>query len=157
KTRYQGREAVLLGTTMAPGVNVTEVGAEVARTLNRIERDLPLGIELGRISDQAQGVTRSMHECLEAFGEAAGVVLVVSLMALGWRAGIVVALTIPLVLVATIFILSLMGIDLHRISLGALVIALGLLVDDAMIAVEMMDRKLKEGHDRLAAATFAYT
>src|SRR5262249_7548335 len=81
----------------------------------------------------------------------------VSLIALGWRAGIVVALTIPLVLAATLFVLSFMGVDLHRISLGALVIALGLLVDDAMIAVEMMDRKLKEGHDRLAAATFAYT
>src|SRR5215467_3048060 len=157
KTRYQGREAVLLGTTMAPGANVTEVGAEVARTLKRIERDLPLGIELGRISDQAQVVTRSIHEFLEAFGEAVGIVLVVSLIALGWRAGIVVALTIPLVLAATFFVMSLMGIDLHRISLGALVIALGLLVDDAMIAVEMMDRKLKEGFDKQSAATFAYT
>jgi len=157
RTRYQGREAVLLGTTMAPGANVTEVGAEVQRTLKRIEQDLPLGIELGRISDQAQVVTKSIHEFLEAFGEAVSIVLMVSLIALGWLAGIVVALTIPLVLAATIFVLSLMGIDLHRISLGALVIALGLLVDDAMIAVEMMDRKLKEGHDRLAAATFAYT
>src|SRR6516165_7509034 len=157
RTRYQGREAVLLGTTMAPGANVPEVGAEVQRTLKRIKQDLPLGIELGRISDQAQVVTKSIHEFLEAFGEAVSIVLMVSLIALGWRAGIVVALTIPLVLAATIFVLSLMGIDLHRISLGALVIALGLLVDDAMIAVEMMDRKLKEGHDRLAAATFAYT
>ena len=83
--------------------------------------------------------------------------LVVSLLALGWRAGLVVALTIPLVLAATFFVMSLMGIDLHRISLGALIIALGLLVDDAMIAVEMMDRKLEEGIDKLAAATFAYT
>src|SRR5262249_31980942 len=90
-------------------------------------------------------------------GEAVGIVLIVSLIALGWRAGIVVALTIPLVLAATIFILSLMGIDLHRISLGALIISLGLLVDDAMIAVEMMDRKLEEGQDQLSAATFAYT
>ena len=145
KTRYQGREAVLLGTTMAPGANVTEVGAEVERTLKRIEQDLPLGVELGRISDQAQVVTKSIHEFLEAFGEAIGIVLVVSLIALGWRAGLVVALTIPLVLAATFFVMSLMGIDLHRISLGALVIALGLLVDDAMIAVEMMDRKLEGG------------
>ena len=96
-------------------------------------------------------------EFLEAFAEAIGIVLVVSLIALGWRAGLVVALTIPLVLAATFFVMSLMGIDLHRISLGALIIALGLLVDDAMIAVEMMDRKLEEGHDKLAAATFAYT
>jgi len=157
KTRYQGREAVLLGSTMVPGANVTEVGAAVERTLRRIEQDLPVGVELGRISDQAQVVTKSVREFMEAFAEAIGIVLVVSLLALGWRAGFVVALTIPLVLAATFFVMSLMGIDLHRISLGALVIALGLLVDDAMIAVEMMDRKLKEGHDKTAAATFAYT
>ena len=157
RIRYQGREAVVLGTTMAPGANVTQVGAEVSRALKRIEQELPIGIELGRISDQAEVVTKSVFEFLEAFGEAVGIVLLVSLIALGWRAGLVVALTIPLVLAATIFVMSLMGIDLHRISLGALVIALGLLVDDAMISVEMMDRKLKEGHDRLAAATFAYT
>ena len=133
-------------------------GRRRGRTHPQADRARPAArIELGRISDQAQVVTRSVHEFLEAFGEAVGVVLIVSLIALGWRAGIVVALTIPLVLAATFFVMSLIGIDLHRISLGALVIALGLLVDDAMIAVEMMDRKLKEGHDRLSAATFAYT
>ena len=157
KTRYQGREAVLLGTTMAPGANVTEVGAAVEQTLKRIEQDLPVGVELGRISDQAQVVSKSIHEFLEALAEAIGIVLVVSLLALGWRAGLVVALTIPMVLAATFFVMSVMGIDLQRISLGALIIALGLLVDDAMIAVEMMDRKLEEGHDKLSAATFAYT
>jgi multidrug efflux pump len=157
KTRYQGHDAVLLGTTMAPGGNVTEVGAVVERALKGIEQDLPLGAELGRISDQAQVVSKSIHEFLEALGEAIAIVLVVSLLALGWRAGLVVALTIPLVLAATFFVMSLMGIDLHRISLGALIISLGLLVDDAMIAVEMMDRKLQEGYDKLAAATFAYS
>jgi multidrug efflux pump subunit AcrB len=157
KTRYQGREAVLLGTTMAPGSNVTEVGAAVERALKSIEKGMPLGVELGKISDQAQVVSTSIHQFLEALAEAIGIVLVVSLLALGWRAGLVVALTIPLVLAATFFVMSLMGIDLHRISLGALIIALGLLVDDAMIAVEMMDRKLEEGQDKLSAATFAYT
>jgi multidrug efflux pump subunit AcrB len=157
KTRYQGREAVLLGTTMVPGANVTEVGAAVAQALGRIERDLPVGVELGRISDQAQVVSKSIHEFLEALGEAIAIVLLVSLLALGWRAGLVVALTIPMVLAATFLVMSIMGIDLHRISLGALIISLGLLVDDAMIAVEMMDRKLQEGSDRLSAATFAYT
>ena len=157
KTRYQGREAVLLGTTMAPGGNVTEVGAAIEQALRRIEQDLPIGVELGRISDQAQVVSKSVHEFLEALAEAIGIVLVVSLLALGWRAGLVVALTIPLVLAATFFVMSVMGIDLHRISLGALIISLGLLVDDAMIAVEMMDRKLEEGHNKLDAATFAYT
>ena len=157
KTRYQGKEAVLLGTTMVPGANVTEVGAALEQTLKRIEQDLPIVLELGRISDQAQVVGKSIHQFLEALAEAIGIVLVVSLLALGWRAGLVVALTIPMVLAATFFVMSVMGIDLQRISLGALIIALGLLVDDAMIAVEMMDRKLEEGHDKLSAATFAYT
>jgi multidrug efflux pump subunit AcrB len=153
---YQGQDAVLLGTTMAPGANVTEVGANLARTLQEIERDLPIGVQLGKVSDQAQVVAKSIRDFLEALGIAILIVLLVSLLALGWRAGLVVALTIPLVLAATFFVMSLMGIDLHRISLGALIIALGLLVDDAMIAVEMMERKLEEGLDKLDAATFAY-
>ena len=157
KTRYQGQEAVLLGATMAPGYNVTVVGAEVERALHAIERDLPVGVHLGKISDQAQVVSKSVREFLRSLAEAVGIVLVVSFLILGWRAGLVVALTIPLVLAATFFVMQTMGIDLHRISLGALIIALGLLVDDAMIAVEMMDRKLQEGYDRLRAATFAYT
>jgi multidrug efflux pump subunit AcrB len=157
KTRYQGREAVLLAATMAPGNNVTVVGAEVERTLKAIERDLPVGVELGKISDQAQVVSKSVREFLRALAEAVAIVMLVSFLALGWRAGFVVALTIPLVLAATFFVMQTMGIDLHRISLGALIIALGLLVDDAMIAVEMMDRKLEEGYDKLSAATFAYT
>jgi multidrug efflux pump subunit AcrB len=157
KTRYQGKEAVLLGATMAPGHNVTVVGAAVERALKGIERDLPVGVELGKIADQAQVVSTSIGQFLRALAEAIGIVLAVSLITLGWRAGFVVALTIPLVLAATFFVMQLMGIDLHRISLGALIIALGLLVDDAMIAVEMMDRKLQEGYDKLRAATFAYS
>jgi multidrug efflux pump len=157
KARYQGQEAVLLGATMAPGYNVTVVGAEVERALHGIERELPVGVQLGKISDQAQVVSHSVGEFLRSLAEAIGIVLVVSFLTLGWRAGLVVALTIPLVLAATFFVMQTMGIDLHRISLGALIIALGLLVDDAMIAVEMMDRKLQEGYDRLRAATFAYT
>jgi multidrug efflux pump subunit AcrB len=137
RTHYQGREAVLLGTTMAAGAKVTEVGAAIEQALGRIQQDLPVGVEIGQISDQARVVTKSIREFLEAFGEAIGIVLVVSFIALGWRAGLVVALTIPMVLAATFLVMSLMGIDLHRISLGALVISLGLLVDDAMIAVEM--------------------
>ncbi len=156
KTRYQGQEAVLLGTTMALGAKVTEVGAAVGQALKEIEAGLPVGVELRKVSDQAQVVSKSIHEFLEALGEAIFIVLVVALLALGWRAGMVVALTIPLVLAATFFVMSLMGIDLHRISLGALIISLGLLVDDAMIAVEMMERKLQEGLNKLAAATFAY-
>ncbi len=157
KHRYQGKEAVLLGATMAPGYNVTVVGAAVERALMGIERDLPVGVELGKVSDQAQVVSKSVGEFMRSLGEAIAIVLVVSFITLGVRAGLVVALTIPLVLAATFFVMQMMGIDLHRISLGALIIALGLLVDDAMIAVEMMDRKLEEGFDKLSAATFAYT
>jgi multidrug efflux pump subunit AcrB len=157
KHRYQGKEAVLIGATMAPGFNVTVVGAAVERALKAIERDLPVGVELGKVSDQAQVVSGSVGQFLRSLGEAVAIVLVVSFITLGVRAGLVVALTIPLVLAATFFVMQAMGIDLHRISLGALIIALGLLVDDAMIAVEMMDRKLEEGFDKLRAATFAYT
>jgi len=156
KIRYQAHDAVLLGTTMAGGANVTVVGAQVAQTLDQIERELPVGVQIGKISDQAQVVSKSVREFLEALAAAITIVLAVSLFALGWRAGLVVALTIPLVLAATFFVMSVIGIDLHRISLGALIIALGLLVDDAMIAVEMMERKLDEGYDKEAAATFAY-
>src|SRR5262249_59514088 len=117
KTRYRGQEAVLLGTTMAPGANVTEVGAAVEQTLKRIEQDLPVGAEFGRISDQAQVVGKSIHEFLEALAEAIGIVLIVSLLALGWRAGLVVALTIPMVLAATFFVMSVAGVRLPRLSL----------------------------------------
>ena len=98
----------------------------------------------------------AINEFSEALLEALGIVLAVSFLSIGWRAGLVVAITIPLVLAATIAVLYEIGIDLQRISLGALIIALGLLVDDAMIAVEMMERKLEEGFGRLAAASFAY-
>ncbi len=157
KSRHQGREAVVLGVVMTNGANVIEVGAAVERALKRVERDLPIGIEVGKVSDQAHVVSEAIDGFLSAFGEAIAIVLVVSFLALGWRAGLVVALTIPLVLAVTFAVMLLMGIDLHRISLGALIIALGLLVDDAMIAVEMIERKLEEGHDKLSAATFAYT
>src|SRR5262249_46621275 len=116
KTHYQGHEAVLLGTTMANGANVTLVGAQVAQTLQRIERHLPIGVEIGKVSDQAQVVSKSVHEFLEALGVAIVIVLIVSFLALGWRAGLVVALTIPLVLAATFLVMSIVGIDLHRIS-----------------------------------------
>ena len=113
-----------------------------------MRRELPVGVELGQIADQPDVVQKYVGEFLEALGEALLIVLGVSFLSLGWRAGLVVALTIPLVLAATFLVMSLMGIDLQRISLGALIIALGLLVDDAMIAVEMMERKLEEGYDK---------
>lgn len=156
KIRYDGQEAVVLGVVMADGFNVTAIGEALHDTFARIEADLPLGVQLGQISDQPKVVVEHVGEFLRALAEALLIVLAVSLLALGWRAGLVVALTIPLVLAATFLTMSVMEIDLQRISLGALIISLGLLVDDAMIAVEMMERKLEEGFDKLSAATFAY-
>jgi multidrug efflux pump subunit AcrB len=156
KTRYQGQKAVILGVVMASGAKVTDVGKTINVALDKVKAELPLGLELGQIADQPEVVGKYVGEFLETLGEALLIVLAVSFLSLGWRAGLVVALTIPLVLGATFLTMSLMGIDLQRISLGALIIALGLLVDDAMIAIEMMERKLQEGFDKLNAASFAY-
>ena len=157
KIRHNGKESVVIGVVMANGFNVVEVGKELEAAIAQIHNELPLGIQFSKISDQPAIVTRAIGEFLKALGEALLIVLAVSLLSLGWRAGLVVALTIPLVLAATFLVMDIIGIDLQRISLGALIIALGLLVDDAMIAVEMMERKLEEGFDKLKAASFAYT
>ncbi len=157
KIRHNGKESVVLGVVMAKGFNVVEAGKALDASLAAVYRELPVGVEFSKISDQPAVVTKAVSEFLEALGEALLIVLAVSLLSLGWRAGIVVALTIPLVLGATFLVMYNIGIDLQRISLGALIIALGLLVDDAMIAVEMMERKLDEGFDKLSAASFAYS
>lgn len=155
--RYDGKDAVLLGIVMGKGGNVITIGEELTRSMKTLERDLPVGVELARISDQPEVVSHSIDEFFEALVEALAIVLAVSFLSIGWRAGTVVAVTIPLVLCATFAVMEALGIDLQRISLGALIIALGLLVDDAMIAVEMMERKLDEGLDKVSAASFAYT
>ena len=155
--RFDARDAVVLGVVMAKGGNVTVIGKDLARTMHDLEKSLPVGVELARISDQPEVVSHSIAEFFEALVEALVIVLAVSFLSIGWRAGTVVAITIPLVLCATFAVMAVMGIDLQRISLGALIIALGLLVDDAMIAVEMMERKLDEGLDKVSAASFAYT
>ncbi|MDX2263543.1 MAG: efflux RND transporter permease subunit [Hyphomicrobiales bacterium] len=157
KVRFGGEEAVALGVVMAQGYNVIEVGEGLKAALARIGADLPLGLSFAPISDQPGVVKKYVAEFLTALGEALAIVLVVSFLSLGWRPGLVVALTIPLVLAVTFTIMLLLGIDLQKISLGALIISLGLLVDDAMIAVEMMQRKLEEGFEKLEAASFAYT
>ncbi len=155
--RFQGKDAVLVGVTMSSGFNVTTVGKQVRATIKAFEASLPVGVQIGQVSDQADVVTKAVDEFSEALLEALVIVLAVSFISIGWRAGLVVAITIPLVLAATFALMYQLGIDLQRISLGALIIALGLLVDDAMIAVEMMERKLEEGLDKLSAASFAYT
>jgi multidrug efflux pump len=157
KFRVNGHDTVELGVVMAKGFKVTDVGKGIEETYKRFEDTLPVGVEVTQISNQPEVVTEAVGEFTQALMEALGIVLIVSLISIGWRSGIVIAVAIPLVLAATLAIMFYMGIELQRISLGALIIALGLLVDDAMIVVEMMERKLEEGLNRLDAASFAYS
>ncbi len=155
--RYDGEAAIGIGVAMTRGGNILQLGDGLAAELERIARDLPAGIDLHLVANQPQVVEESVGDFTSALFEAIVIVLVVSFISLGLRAGAVVAISIPLVLATTFVFMQVFGIDLQRISLGALVISLGLLVDDAMIAVEMMVKKLEEGFDKFRAATFAYT
>jgi multidrug efflux pump len=157
KLRSRGKEGIGLAVSMTTRGDVLQLGEDLRRSMQRIKSELPVGIEFEQVSDQPAVVKDSVGEFMNSLLEAVAIVLLVSFLSLGWRTGLVVALTIPLVLAATFLAMRLFGIDLHRISTGALIIALGLLVDDAMISVEMMARKLEEGWDRLRAATYAYT
>ncbi len=155
--RYNGQNAMGLAVSMAKGGDIIELGKQLAPAIARIRANLPVGLELHSVADQPTVVKRSVREFMRTLIEAIAIVLVVSFISLGFRTGVVVALCIPLVLAVTFLFMKLFGIDLQRISLGALIIALGLLVDDAIIAVEMMVNKMEQGWDRVRAASFAYT
>ncbi|WP_028489427.1 efflux RND transporter permease subunit [Thiothrix lacustris] len=155
--RYEGTEALGIGVSMRKGGDIIALGKSLDEALVRIESQLPVGMELHRVNDQPSAVKRSVGEFLQVVFEAIIIVLAVSFISLGMRAGTVVALSIPLVLAGTFFAMHLFDIGLHKISLGSLVLALGLLVDDAIIAIEMMVVKMEEGWDRVKAASFAYT
>ncbi|UYN93068.1 MAG: efflux RND transporter permease subunit [Enhydrobacter sp.] len=155
--RFQGDRVIGLGAVMAPGGNVEALGKALDKAMAEIGRDLPVGVTVHRVSNQPEVVGRSFQEFAAALLEALAIVLVVSFITLGIRTGVIVALSVPLVLAITFVGMMLLGIDFQRISLGALIIALGLLVDDAIIAVEMMMVKLEQGFSRMQAATFAYT
>ena len=157
RMRVTGKDAIGFGVVMARGGNVIDLGDSLVAKMNELKRDLPAGIAVHVVSDQPEIVRTSVRLFLQSLGEAIVIVLAVSFLSLGWRTGTVVALSIPLVLAITFLLMNVFGIDLQRISLGALVIALGLLVDDAIIAVEMMVVKMEQGWDRFKAATFAYT
>jgi multidrug efflux pump len=163
--RHQGKPVVAIGVAMAKGGDIIALGEALRAELGQIRRELPLGLELSQIQDQPHAVSRSVGEFVHVLVEAILVVLAVSFISLGLhtkplridvRPGLVVAITIPLVLAITFVTMFYWGVGLHKISLGSLIIALGLMVDDAIIAVEMMVRKLEEGHDKLYAATYAY-
>jgi multidrug efflux pump subunit AcrB len=155
--RYNGTPAIELGIAMRSGGDVLALGRSVEVAMTKITANLPVGIEPWLVADQPRVVESAVDDFMEALLEAIAIVLGVSFLSLGLRAGAVVACSIPLVLAAVFVAMEIAGIDLERVSLGALIIALGLLVDDAMITVEMMVTKLEEGLDRVRAATFAYT
>ena len=173
KVRHDGHEVIALGVSMAKGGDIIALGKSLKDVSAKIEKSLPLGVALQQVQDQPKAVADSVSEFVKVLIEAVVIVLAVSFLSLGlhkrqgrhpfWRRwtldvrpGLVVGITIPLVLAVTFLAMQYWGIGLHKISLGSLIIALGLLVDDAIIAVEMMVRKMEEGYDKFRAATFAY-
>ena len=173
KVRHDGSDVIGLGVSMAKGGDIIDLGNALQKTAKQIRASLPAGMELIQVQDQPQSVSSSVNEFIHVLIEAVVIVLGVSFLALGlhkrpgvqplWRRwtldvrpGLVVGITIPLVLAVTFLAMYYFGIGLHKISLGSLIIALGLLVDDAIIAVEMMVRKMEEGYDKVRSATFAY-
>jgi len=173
KVHHQGEEVIALGVSMAKGGDIIALGKSLRTAVETLEESLPAGMLLKQVQDQPAAVSHSINEFIKVLIEAVVIVLAVSFLALGlhkrpgqhplWRRwtldirpGLVVGITIPLVLAVTFLAMYYFGIGLHKISLGSLIIALGLLVDDAIIAVEMMVRKMEEGYDKVRAATFAY-
>ena len=154
--RVNGKEAIGLAVSMRDGGDVLVLGKNIRAAMTGILADLPVGIETHEVADQAATVEHAVGEFTEALWEAIGIVLIVSIVSLGFRAGSIVALSIPLVLAIVFIAMQLLGIDLQRISLGALIIALGLLVDDAMITIESMITRLERGKSKEEAASFAY-
>ncbi len=165
KVRHQGQEVIALGVSMAKGGDIIALGTALQAAMKQVQADLPVGITVAQVQDQPTAVSRSVGEFVKVLIEAVVIVLLVSFISLGlhfkplrldiWP-GMVVGITIPLVLAITFVTMYYWGVGLHKISLGSLIIALGLLVDDAIIAVEMMVRKLEEGYDKMRAATYAY-
>ncbi|CRD56375.1 efflux RND transporter permease subunit [Stenotrophomonas maltophilia] len=156
KMRFMGEEAIGLAVAMKDGGDILKLGANLDAEFERLQKTLPAGMQLRKVSDQPQSVEESVGEFVQVLTEAVVIVLLVSFFSLGLRTGLVVGVTIPLVLAMTFFVMHHFDIGLHKISLGALVLALGLLVDDAIIAVEMMATKMEQGYDRLRAASFAW-
>ena len=153
---FNGKPAIGIAVSMDPGANNIEFGKALSEKLASYKGQLPLGLEVSQVSNQPQVVDESIGEFTRSLFEAIVIVLIVSFISLGVRSGIVVALTIPVVVASTFVGMYADGLELHKVSLGALIISLGLLVDDAIIVVEMMTLKMEEGLDTHSAATFAY-
>ncbi|WP_236237304.1 efflux RND transporter permease subunit [Pseudomonas faucium] len=157
RMRFMGEDAIGLAVSMKDGGDILVLGKALEGEFERLARNLPAGMELRKVSDQPAAVKAGVGEFVQVLVEALVIVLLVSFFSLGLRTGLVVALAIPLVLAMTFAAMHYFGIGLHKISLGALVLALGLLVDDAIIAVEMMAIKMEQGFDRFKAASYAWT
>ena len=156
RMRFMGEDAIGIGVAMKDGGDILALGKTLEVERVRLEKTLPVGMALRKVSDQPAAVEESVGEFVRVLAEAVAIVLLVSFFSLGVRTGLVVALSIPLVLAMTFAVMQYFGVGLHKISLGALVLALGLLVDDAIIAVEMMAIKMEQGFSRLKAAAFAW-
>jgi multidrug efflux pump len=154
--RFNGTETLLLGVSMTDGGDVIALGHALDAKIAKIKTQLPVGLSLETVTSQPKIVANSVQDFVRSLVEALVIVLGVSLLSLGLRTGIVVAISIPIVMAATFLCMYVYGVGLHKISLGALILALGLLVDDAIIAVEMMSSKMEQGWDRVKAASFAY-
>jgi multidrug efflux pump subunit AcrB len=157
KIRHQGEPSIILALVMKKGFNGLTLGKLLKAEEEALHQELPVGLVLSKVSDQSHVIAEATHEFMIKFVAALAVVIVVSLATLGFRVGIVVAAAVPLTLAAVFVIMLLTGRDFDRITLGALILSLGLLVDDAIIAIEMMVVKMEEGLDRIEAATFAWT
>jgi len=155
--RFMGRPVLGIGVTMQPGGDVIQLGNALDRATGTLQKRLPAGLKLSEVTSMPHAVSHSVDDFLESVAEAVAIVLLVSLLSLGFRTGMVVVISIPFVLAATALCMDVFGIGLHKVSLGTLVLALGLLVDDAIIAVEMMSVKLEQGWGRVRAAAFAYS
>ena len=156
KMRFMGQDAIGIAVAMKDGGDILNLGGALDGEFSRLQKSLPAGMQLRKVSDQPEAVRESVGEFVRVLAEAVAIVLLVSFFSLGFRTGLVVAVSIPLVLAMTFAVMHYFGIGLHKISLGALVLALGLLVDDAIIAVEMMAIKMEQGFSRLKAASFAW-
>ena len=156
RMRFMGENAIGIAVAMRAGGDILKLGELLDAEFARLQKDLPVGMTLSKVSDQPAAVRSGVSEFVRVLAEAVIIVLVVSFFSLGFRTGLVVALSIPLVLAMTFAAMDYFNIGLHKISLGALVLALGLLVDDAIIAVEMMAVKMEQGYDRLRAAAFMW-
>src|SRR6185369_7904172 len=155
--RSQGEPALLLGVVMREGWNGLTLGKSLQTEVHAIASELPLGMSFTQVTDQSVNITEAVNQFMHTFLEALAIVMIVSLIALGWRGGLVVAAAVPLTLAIVLVIMWATGRVLDRITLGSLVLALGLLVDDAIIAIEMMVVKMEEGFDRVKASAYAWS